>query len=537
MLSASQTSKTTSTWRDPLYWLIVLLLVAYVGLLSRGVVYHGTTDFWEHHRAVVTLTQDMGQPGNPTFATDDPSIRYSPYSVFLASICRLTGISSWSVFSLAAAANTLLLLLAIRFLLAQFGLASASSAVILVMVTLYGESPGYANTLALCDLPWHQVNPSAFAMAAILFVLALLKWGEARTWRQMGWTVPAIAVTLSAAILTHAMTGALGAFELVLFALLAPTGRRGRQILVVCTIGLLCFLLCSLWPWYSFATALLQPSSAEWFNRTILTRSLFVWCFPAIVASLTAILLPYRPFVRHFALAAALAMILGVLSYASKSATMARFPLAGVFFCQALVGVFIHHTRMLRPNEWRAKLRSLLASETPQRASLVVQCMLLIVLARCIAPQFVNILREPHLARPYIASMVGLKPKQRDHREIFETLLAPVGQHDVVLADRTTAWPVPSIAGRIVAAQSYELFVRDQRERDADVRRFLEQTTDAETRCDILIRYNVRWIILSRREQSPVVFEALFDADAVRAEHADLVLMDAQIWRQRCKPK
>src|SRR5258708_28185850 len=42
------------------------------------------SDGWEHHRTILTLTRHLWKPGNPTYASDIPSVRYSPYTVFWA---------------------------------------------------------------------------------------------------------------------------------------------------------------------------------------------------------------------------------------------------------------------------------------------------------------------------------------------------------------------------------------------------------------------------------------------------------------------
>src|SRR3954449_11969891 len=60
------------------------LLVLYVASCTRwrdGVL---GADAWEHHRAILALVEDLRNPGNPTLATQDPSIRYTPYTVIQA---------------------------------------------------------------------------------------------------------------------------------------------------------------------------------------------------------------------------------------------------------------------------------------------------------------------------------------------------------------------------------------------------------------------------------------------------------------------
>src|SRR5262245_1766862 len=92
--------------RDRLFWPVALLLAAYVALCTGHRDNVLEADAWEHHRAVVALVHDLWHPGNPTFAGDTPSIRYSPYSVGLALVCRSTGLDPWDALSAAAVFNT-----------------------------------------------------------------------------------------------------------------------------------------------------------------------------------------------------------------------------------------------------------------------------------------------------------------------------------------------------------------------------------------------------------------------------------------------
>src|SRR5512142_1283709 len=138
------------------YLTLGTLLVIYVALCTRWRDSLWGADAWEHHRAIVALVEDLWHPGNPTYATRDPSIRYSPYTVVQAVICRMTGLSPYDVLSGAAVVNTLLLVVGIWVLLQEFGEEPSAAAALIVMVGLYGGAPGYANSYALADLPWHQ---------------------------------------------------------------------------------------------------------------------------------------------------------------------------------------------------------------------------------------------------------------------------------------------------------------------------------------------------------------------------------------------
>src|SRR5262245_45857683 len=93
------------------FWTLTAVLCIYVALCTGQRDNIREADAWEHHRAIAALTADFWRPGNPTFATEEPSIRYSPYIVALAAFSRGTGLDPWHALSGAAVLNTLLLAL------------------------------------------------------------------------------------------------------------------------------------------------------------------------------------------------------------------------------------------------------------------------------------------------------------------------------------------------------------------------------------------------------------------------------------------
>ena len=94
----------------PSYWVVSVALLVYVGIctIQRDNVLGA--DLWEHHRTILTLTRHLWHPGNPTYASDIPSVRYSPYTIVLALACRATHLSPYAALSIAAVFNTALLL-------------------------------------------------------------------------------------------------------------------------------------------------------------------------------------------------------------------------------------------------------------------------------------------------------------------------------------------------------------------------------------------------------------------------------------------
>jgi 4-amino-4-deoxy-L-arabinose transferase-like glycosyltransferase len=143
-----------------------------------------------------------------------------------------------------------------------------------VVVALWGGAPGYANSLALADLPRQQMNPSAFALG---LVLLLWTWVRGGAERGRGSTLlwPVLGVVGAVALLTHGMTGVFGFGGLLLIALVAPADRRGRLLLAFAAITAVAAGLCVARPWFNFLEAVRSPKDLDyWFNGYILQVSI-----------------------------------------------------------------------------------------------------------------------------------------------------------------------------------------------------------------------------------------------------------------------
>jgi hypothetical protein len=497
----------------PLFWALTLLLVGYVALCTplRDSVLEA--DAWEHHRAIVALAHDLRNPGNPTYATDDLSIRYSPVSVSLAALSRATSIDPWTLQSAEAVLNTLLLCLGVRALLRALGRPDAAGLSLLAMVSLYGGAPGYANSTALADLPWHQVNPSAFAFVIVLFAWALFLNLTTDRAAKIGWF--ALALMLGVAMLEHAMTGVLGFLGLGLFSLFAGTPGAAtslKRLSLVAAVASGATGVCLAWPWYSFARAVLsRPDNDYWFNPGILRIMLTQWCAPGVVLSAWALTARDRR------------TILPLLA--------CGFAVLGLVFFHLAIGVAAADLQILSVRAWRERLVQLFVP-SPLTASAAFTLAACVTTIYFLAPQLAAIVREPHLARAYIAPLLHREDKQPHLRETYRALLANVPQRDVVLAEPATAWPIPSFGPRIVAAAHYEFFVPNQRQREADVKRFF-QTTDESERLAILTRYNARWLLLDESRLTDRQKADLERPNSIVSRAGPLILTDVARWRQR----
>jgi hypothetical protein len=514
----------------PGFWLLATVLVVYVAVCTGFRDNQPEADAWEHLRVLVALTHNLWKPGNPTYALDIPSVRYSPYFVGLALLCRLAHIDPYSALSLAAVLNTVLFILGLRLFLLSFGEAASAGAALFVAVALYGSPPGYANSYALSDLPWLAVNPSAFGLPLVLISWSLFSRIAVRGRATAQWLV--IVLLLAVALLDHAMTGAFGLMGL--FVLAAAGDRRARRRMTVgaASVAALAIGIACAWPWFSFLDALRFGGDKNyWFNRFILELMLTSWCAPAALCGLFLLPLRARPLIRTCLMGGALSLVLGLVAFIIRSPALARFPLIGMIYFQLALGVFVHDSQLLRPSRWPELVRQLMSADSSQQNRAILQTTVAIFLLYFLVPQLVLIAKEPYLGRKYLAKIAGRKEKIEYPRQVLGDLLAPVGPRDVILSDIDTSWQIPSTRGRVVAALHFELFVPDQVQRMADLNSFFSSASEAE-RDTVIRQYGVAWIVLNRERLGTAQFASLLRQSAVVRSSADgnLVLMQADSW-------
>jgi hypothetical protein len=520
--------------RSLAYWATAVTVSLYVALTSgfRGEI--RLIDGWEHHRVVRVMAQLGFAAGNPTYASDEPSIRYSPYSAILALAARWGHWDPWDVLTVAAVLNTALLFVALYALLAAFDRTSIAFPTAITMLFLYGATPGYANTLALEDLPVHQGNPSAFALALCLLCWAGWVWASRSSRARLLWAGAAIAGAVAVATLSHGMSGTLALVGLVGASL--ASARPRQMLLGTAIVSALAVALCAAWPYYPFLRAVLHnPNPEYWYNPAILKLMLTSWCLPAMVAAVLAF--PYRddPLVRFGIVGLVATVLLTGVALATRSAAFARLPLAGLVFAQLLVGYAIAQWKVCSPSTWREVRAGLGARAGDVFAGAFVRVAVPLAIVFFGVPQLLSIARAPHLMRPYLASWLHLADKRSHLRAHYRDVLTPVAERDVVMADSGTGWPVPSFHGRVVGAEHFEFFTPGQQRRFDDAQSFMRAGTPTADRIRLLETYAARWILLDRVADEHVLPELLIPEAIVR-QSGDLVLMDAERWRARASP-
>lgn len=452
------------------YLALSLLVVALLAARSVGGQWAG--DYWEHAAVVRELARAPFSPSHPQLPGDAPHAFFSPYLLGLALVARAGGLDPFAALALAGMANLLVLLAALRWLVAELfperdadGLACYA---LLFTLLLWGLDPwGWSGFLHLGILGRVLPYPSTAAAGWLFLALAVqLRWLHTHRARWLA----ALAVLASAILLTHPTTAATLGVGLVALCL----GRGGTswwRVLPGPAAALACALAAaSAWPYFPFFELLREQTPQFHLHSRHLYEQVVPRSFPAL-AALPLLALRARadrrdPLVWTFAGLAAL--------YAAGFAS-GRFGLGRVLAYAIFVLQLCAADAALRL-EKRGRAGD-------RRARLALAALALAVLALAWAP-LRRVAREI-VARPGSAAAYAFVERE-------------VEPGAVVLSDLTTSLRLPAFGAKIVVAKHPIHFLADPERRREDVRRFFADGASGAERRAILQRYGVRYLLLDR---------------------------------------
>ncbi|MDO0927445.1 hypothetical protein QQY24_19260 [Streptomyces sp. TG1A-8] len=441
---------------------LVLLLLVVVRLPWAG-------DLGMHAATVQRLRHSLLHPGNPLVDADTPSPYYSPWTLLLGCLARLTGLPVFVVLRIGALAGLGALVTGVwRYVRTLSAHRAAPALAFLCLLLLWGPLPfNWSGFLGLNSLALTVSYPSVLALGLSFHLWAWLTralgggtdWGA---WLGLGalWAL---------VLLCHQFSGvvaSLGALATLIAA------RPGRPVLLRLGAGLvLGAVLLRLWPYYDFFAL-----------------------FPA-GPGLEAI---HRPLYAHPAGRFGL-VLLGVAALAPRLRRDRRDPLVLFFALGALVfaagGLTGHYAwgralpAALVPAQLAAALEAVSAGRRAVRAGWA--CVLGAALAAGAWTQAGAL--GYVVARHALPAAVAAK--YRAPWAGYRWITPWVGYGDVVMARTLPSRQIPAYGPYTVAPGYPDVFLPDEAERNAAVRRYFAGGTPAGERREAVRRYGVRWVV------------------------------------------
>ncbi|WP_373308881.1 hypothetical protein [Streptomyces minutiscleroticus] len=452
--------------------LLAVLLLAVVARLPWA------GDLGMHAATVLRLREDLVHPGNPLVDAATPSPYYSPWTVLLGGLARISGLSVFVVLRGAAlVALTLLATGIVRYVRTLGGRRAAPALAVLCVLFLWGtERFMWSGFPGLHSLALGAAYPSALALGLAFHFWALLT----RALRgPAGW--PAfcgLGAMWAVILLCHQFSGvvaSLGALAAVLGARGLPRAVRPRLAAAL----LLGLAVLALWPYYDFF-ALFGADSLDAIHRPL-----------------------YREPLAHYGLA-----LLGVAALAVRLRRDRRDPLV-LFF--ALGALLYAAGRATGHYSWGRALPAALIPAQLAAALAVTGD------GRAAVRRTFGVLLVPALLAGFCAQSGALGYVIRP-----QALPAPLADHyrkpwtgyhwttpwvrygDVVMAERFPARQIPAYGPYTVAPGYPDFFLPDEDRREAAVRGFYAAGTSAGERARTLRRYGVRWVVAPRARAAEI---------------------------------
>jgi alpha-1,6-mannosyltransferase len=454
----------TTDRRDPFRWLAAIIALLAVGLALR---HPWSGDLGIHAATVERLRISFAHPGNPLVDADTPSAYYSPYTLLLGAVARVTGLSALTVLWVAGPLAVVLLLVGLRAFVRTFTDRPLAPALALVfLLLLWGvKARVWSGFFSLWALPLVMAFPSTVALG-----LTLLLWaGLARPVR---WPLALGLGLLAAAIaLVHpftALTAVLGGLAIV-----ARKPRRAWLPLGGAAVEAVVLVL--IWPYWSFPALLRDGGDLDAIHRALYDRP---WLYYGLaVVALPALWRRWRrdrldPLALLFA-SAAVVVALGGLT--------GRYALGRCWPAVLLAG--------------QLALAVELSGPLPRRLARVWLPATALACLAGLAVQAGNLL--------YLAPRAALTPAVRRAAHMYvewpdySWLSRYVRPGEVVLApeDYFAVRTVPAYGARTVAPAWPDPFLRDEARRHHDLDAMWNPATDPATRTALLARYHVRWVL------------------------------------------
>ncbi|GAA3824804.1 hypothetical protein GCM10022226_51910 [Sphaerisporangium flaviroseum] len=463
------------------YLLLSVIVLVWTVLVAGR---HAWIGDWHLHLATVrAAARDPLAPEDPLVGGHLPSPYFSPYTLLLAVVSRVSGLAPETVLEWAGVANIGLLLWALRVFCRHLGdrTATAVLAVIFILL-LWGTLPfAWSGFAPLASLSFTQPYPSTPAFALMLLCLAaLLRYRDDGRRRDLA----RLTVLPALILLVHPFTAAETALVGAAFLLARPRAWPKDRLLALGCAGAGALALAALWPYTDIST-LAQAGSG--FSQ--IHSALVVDAFAKYGLVLVGI-----PALWH-----------GMRSPLGRELAAGFAAGAGVVIVAVLLGRY-EFTRLIPAGALMSHLAlarylgDRLAGWKPYGVLAATACAAGLFgaapgVARALPPEVPAGLVPATVIERWPGGGTG-------HRHDFARPYVRDG--DVVMATSTAA--TRRLAGwgvRAVAPPYPYPFVRDEAERHAAQRRMFAVATTPEERLALADRYGVRCLLAHRPPEVP----------------------------------
>ncbi|MFF7145261.1 hypothetical protein [Streptomyces nodosus] len=247
-------------------------------------------DLGMHAATVERLRHGLVHPGNPLVDADTPSPYYSPWTVFLGVVARLTGASVWVVLRLGALIGLTLLVTGVwRYARTLSDRRAAPPLALLCVLLLWGtQAFSWSGFLGLNSLALTVAYPSVFALGAAFHLWALLTRAlRGEPAGPVGWAVlPGLGVLWAVILLSHQFTGVVATLGVLATVVGARAGRR--SLLRLGAGAVLGVVVLAVWPYYDFF-ALLGAGGLDEIHRPLYQHLFVRFCLVLVGVAALAV--------------------------------------------------------------------------------------------------------------------------------------------------------------------------------------------------------------------------------------------------------
>ena len=459
-------------------------------------------DFWEHSAVVNALISDLINPGHPLFQIDAPHAFISPYSLCVAILARTFELNPVDALGISGLINLTLFFFGLYSYVGSLYLAKTTAVKeslnrqqnqitafysMLLIMFLWGTNPwGYSGfyyfDLIIFVLPY----PSTFAAALSLIALSLNAKRLYLNKRNYYLIILSIVIIV---LLSHPLTFiflTLGLLIQPLFLTNRKIKKVSYQLLIISGLLAIAVLIAMQWPYYSVLDLSLnagniyhlsnKPIYSDFFRKTwliFIALPLSLWAFKERSGQSSLLLVLVLLCVYAF-------------GYVEEKYSFGRV----ITFVALLLQILIA--------EGVTRLELNACRKHPLLKYYLSLVLALILIGFSLPWLYATSMRAMTVVN---SIWIGRPVSNQQSYKNLLFLQNYVKRDDLVLTDIKTSWLVPTIAGKVLAAQHPQAFIVDHQKRAEDLALIFNQNTQIEQRNLLIKKYQPRFILLDKNNK------------------------------------